>query len=94
VLTVDLRPALRSPARLLIIALEQRGVTLRLRDGRIAAAPRHLLTDADRFAIRQHADHVRVLVAHRAAWSAWPQPVPAFDPRRAFLAAGAGQKAG
>jgi hypothetical protein len=68
-----------------VIDLERRGVELRLSPaGTVQARPRHLLTDLDRSNMRQQAAAVRLLVTFRADWSAWPQPVPPFDPTKAF----------
>jgi hypothetical protein len=82
----QLREALRTPARLLVISLERRGIALRLSPRRRIEA-RGPLTDGDEAAIREHADAVKVLLTYRSHWCAWPQPVPRFDPSTAFLPA-------
>jgi len=76
------RGALRNPvARGFVAALESRGITLRLHDGRVQARPYRALTDLDRWTLRQHAADVRTLVEYRACWSDWwTRPAPTFDP--------------
>lgn len=63
----ELTVPIHSEATFLILALESRGITLSAdSDGTIAARPRHLLTDADRAAIRRLRPHILHALAYQA----------------------------
>jgi hypothetical protein len=79
-----IRVALRTPARSLILTLEDRGVTLRLVAGVVRCRPAHLVTPEELAQLRAHRTEVRTLVRYRATWSSWPKPVPSFTPSCAF----------
>ena len=86
-MTSAVRAALRTPARDLVLALEAAGGRLTVTAGRVRVQPGRLVTAVQRQQLRQHAAAVHTLVEHRADWCAWPQPVPTFNPRQAFLSA-------